>query len=102
MPWTVMSDAEVAEVLRTVATVHESGDAGQMLGDLNVDRLRAKADLLDPPPIKAGDTVTVRGESESFTVEHVRYEAVWVVPVSTPGSPGMLVLLERLTIVKRS
>lgn len=101
MPWTVMSDAEVAEVLRTVATVHESGDAGQMLGDLNVDRLRAKADLLDPPPVKAGDIVKIPSEVDEFEVAHIRYNVAWVAPVSGPEANGRLVPTETLEVVKR-
>lgn len=102
MPRPEMSDPELAQMLRQAATLSESGDCGKVFAEYGVDRLRAKADLLDPPPIKAGDTVTVQDESESFTVEHIRYEAAWVVPVSRPGSSGQLRPLDQLTIVKRS
>ena len=93
MPWTVMSDAEVAEVLRTDATVHESGDAGQMLGDPLADDSERHHPHEDDPEVRGDPS----GELDRGHDEHARIEngatAAHVSVTDTDAPVGLMLVV---------
>ena len=101
MGWTEMTDDEVALVLRQVADL---GDIGSLdLGE--PDRLRAKADILDPRPIGEGDIVVPADASDVPHLVVARDgNVLWIRrPAPDPsGGGGRLVLESFCSVVRRA